>query len=843
MLLHNIENESEYDSKSKKNNYLYYESSDFKPLIEKYNRIKYSVTEYIYLLTVKNVVLFPDVVIPITAVKQKSINLFKSAYSTYKKIGILTKKYFNTTFNIAKFNIPTFNIYSFNIPRFISSFKIYSLNKTTFNNTNDIYYIGTVAKILKLLIMPDGNTTVILQGISRFQIIKLIQVYPYFKAEIIDLKDEKPQKKDKEYLILIDSIKEIAIKIIQDNYNLPSESSFAISNIESKSFLINFVAYNLNIEINNKQILLEYDFLKQRAIETFRFLNIEYEKIKLKNDIQYRVRYDIDQQQKEYFLNQQIKAIQEELGDFSYEKEVEVLRIKSYKKNWSKEAQNQFDRELSKFQRTNPQMPEYTILRNYLDLMLDLPWRKYSKDNYDLYRAQKILDKDHFGIDKVKERIIEYLSVLKLKGDLRSPILCFYGPPGIGKTSLGRSIASALNRKYVRISLGGLNDEAEIRGHRKTYIGAMPGRVLQSIKKAGTSNPVFVLDEIDKMGLGSQGNTSSAMLEVLDPEQNKEFYDNFLEMGYDLSKVIFIATANSLYTINIALLDRMEIIDMNGYTVEEKIEISKKHLIPKQLKENGLKSKDLILGVKQIEKIIESYTRESGVRSLEKKISKIVRYAAKNIAMNKKYLKRINMSKIEEVLGPPNDPEKYEFIQVPGVVTGLAWTIVGGEILYIESTLLKGRGNLSITGNVGEVMKESATIAFKYIKSHNYEFGIDEKMFELYNIHIHVPEGGVHKDGPSAGITMLTSIISSFLKKKIRPYLAMTGEITLRGKVLPVGGIKEKILAAKRANIKEIILSKANKKEIDDIKKVYLKGLKFHFVSKMNEVIDLSIIK
>src|SRR5436190_1164881 len=746
MLLHNIENES------KKNNYSYYESSYFKPLIEKYNRIKYSVTEYIYLLTVKNVVLFPDVVIPITAVKKKSINLFKSAYYTYKKIGILTKKNFNTTFNIAKFNIQTFNI---------SSFKIYSLNKT-----KDIYYIGTVAKILKLLIMPDGNTTVILQGISRFKIIKLIQVYPYFQAEIIYLKDEKPQKKDKEYLILIDSIKEI-------------------------------------------------------AIETFRFLNIEYEKIKLKNDIQYRVRYDIDQQQKEYFLNQQIKAIQEELGDFSYEKEVEVLRIKSYQKNWSKEAQKKFYRELSKFQRTNPQMPEYTILRNYLDLMLDLPWRKYSQDNYDLYRAQKILDKDHFGIDKVKERIIEYLSVLKLKGDLRSPILCFYGPPGVGKTSLGRSIASALNRKYVRISLGGLNDEAEIRGHRKTYIGAMPGRVLQSIKKAGTSNPVFVLDEIDKMGLGSQGNPSSAMLEVLDPEQNKEFYDNFLEMGYDLSKVIFIATANSLYTINIALLDRMEIIDMNGYTVEEKIEISKKHLIPKQLKENGLKSQDIILGVKQIEKIIESYTRESGVRSLEKKISKIVRYAAKNIAMNKKYLKRINMSKIEEVLGPPNDPEKYEFTQLPGVVTGLAWTIVGGEIIYIESTLLKGRGNLSITGNVGEVMKESATIAFKYIKAHNYEFGIDEKMFELYNIHIHAPEGGVHKDDPSAGITMLTSIISSFLKKKIRPYLAMTGEITLRGKVLPVGGIKEKILAAKRANIKEIILSKANKKDIDDIKKVY----------------------
>lgn len=764
------------------------------------------MTEYLYILPVRNVVLFPGVVIPITAGRKKSIKLLKDAYSTDKIIGVLTQKYFNTE-----------------NPK-----------------EPELYYIGTVAKILKFLKMPDGNTTVILQGKSRFKVIKMIQSYPYFKAEIRYLKDKKPEKKDKEYIALIYSIKEIAIKILQDNTNIPSESSFAIRNIESKSFLLNFVASNMNLKIQKKQILLEYDFLKQRAIETFRFLNIEYQQIKLKNDIKSRVKNEMDQQQKEYFLNQQIKAIQEELGDFSYEKEVEELRIKSYKKNWSKKVQKQFYRELNKFQRTNTQMPEYTILRNYLDFMLDLPWKKSSQDNFDLNRAKKILDKDHFGIDKVKERIIEYLSVLKLKQDLRSPILCFYGPPGVGKTSLGKSIAYALNRKYIRMSLGGLNDEAEIRGHRKTYIGAMPGRILQSIKKAGTSNPVFVLDEIDKMGIGHQGNPSSAMLEVLDPEQNKEFYDNFLEMGYDLSKIIFIATANSLYPIHIALLDRMEIIDMNGYTVEEKIEICKKHLIPKQLKENGLKNNDIILGVKQIEKIIESYTRESGVRSLEKRISKIVRDAAKNIAMNKKYLKRINFSKIEEVLGPPNDPEKYEFTKIPGVVTGLAWTIVGGDIIYIESTLFKGKGDFSITGNVGEVMKESATIALKYIKAHHSEFGIDDKMFELYNIHIHVPEGGIPKDGPSAGITMLTSMISSFFKTSIRPYLAMTGEITLRGKVLPVGGIKEKILAAKRANIKEIILSKDNKKDVYDIKKVYLKGLKFHFVSKINEVINLS---
>ncbi len=797
------------------NRFVDYESifeSDLFPLIckgnieEKILNSKVKVTETLEILSVRNVVLFPGVVIPITAGRKKSIKLLKDAYSADNPIGVLTQKDFNIENPQEK----------------------------------DLYYIGTVAKILKLLKMPDGTTTVILQGQSRFKVTKMIQIEPYFKAEIIYLKDEKPDKEDKEYLALIDSIKEISIKLVHENHNLPSESSFAISNIESQSFLINFVASNLNLEIKEKQIILEYDFVKQRAIETFRFLTLEHQQMILKNEIKSRVKKEMDQQQKEYFLNQQIKAIKEELGDLSYEKEIEEMKVKSYKKNWSKETQKQFEKELRKFKRTNPQMPEYTVLRNYLEFMLDLPWQTYSKDSFDLKRAHQILDKDHFGLEKVKERIIEYLSVIKLKGDLRSPILCFYGPPGVGKTSLGKSIASALNRKYVRISLGGLNDEAEIRGHRKTYIGAMPGRILQSIKKAGTSNPVFVLDEIDKLGMGNQGNPASAMLEVLDPEQNKEFYDNFLEMGYDLSKVIFIATANSLYPIHMALLDRMEVIDMTGYTVEEKIEISKKHLIPKQLKENGLTSKDLILGVKQIEKIIENYTRESGVRSLEKKISKIVRYAAKNLAMKKKYLKRINLAKIEEVLGPPQEPEKYEVYKIPGIVTGLAWTMGGGEIIYIESTLLKGKGNFSITGNVGNVMKESATIALKYIKAHHQEFGINEKMFEMYNLHIHVPEGAVPKDGPSAGITILTSIISSFFKKAIRPYLAMTGEITLRGKILPVGGIKEKILAAKRANIKEIILSKDNQKDVFAIPKPYIKGIKFHFIRKIIEVINYS---
>ncbi|WP_185851896.1 endopeptidase La [Blattabacterium cuenoti] len=800
MLLKNIFTESGFESEA-----------EFIPLMsqdEEDQLLKDDIPEQLCILTVKNMVLYSGIVFPIIAGKSGSIQLLQDAYGLDKTVGVLTQK-----------NSGIENL-----------------------SEKDLYSIGTVAKILKLLKMPDGNTTVILQGKRRFKVNRFIQNDPYFKAEIIALEENKPSCKDKEYLALVESIKEIAIKIIQDNPNIPSEASIAIRNIESPSFLINFVAANMNLATRDKQKLLEYDDLKKRAMETLRFLNVEHQQIKLKNDIQSRVRSDMDQQQREYFLHQQIKAIQEELGDISYEKEIDEMRAKASRKKWPKEAKKQFDRELLKMQRTNPQMPEYTVQRNYLELMIDLPWGRYSKDSFDLEYAQKILDRDHYGLEKVKERIIEYLAVLKLRGDMRSPILCFYGPPGVGKTSLGRSIATALKRKYVRISLGGLHDESEIRGHRRTYIGAMPGRLLQSIRKVGTSNPVFVIDEIDKMGIGTNGDPSSAMLEVLDPEQNTSFYDNFLEMGYDLSKVLFIATANSLSHIQPALIDRMEVIEMNGYTVEEKTQIVKKHILPKQLKENGLKKSDLVLGTKQIEKVIESYTRESGLRTLEKHIAKLARYVAKHIAMNKKYVKHLSIEKIENILGIPNDPDRYEENNVPGVVTGLAWTHFGGDILYIESSLSKGKGHLSITGNLGEVMKESATIALQYIKAHYKEFNIDPIMFEEKNVHVHVPEGAVPKDGPSAGITMLTSLVSSFTKRKLRPHLAMTGEITLRGKVLPVGGIKEKILAAKRANIKEIILSQDNKKDVEEIKPEHLKGLTFDYVRNMNDVIHLSLL-
>ncbi|WP_185877117.1 endopeptidase La [Blattabacterium cuenoti] len=800
MLLKNIFTESGFESEA-----------EFIPLMsqdEEDQLLKDEVPEQLCILTVKNMVLYSGIVFPIIAGKSGSIQLLQDAYGFDKTVGVLTQK-----------NSGIENL-----------------------SEKDLYSVGTVAKILKLLKMPDGNTTVILQGKRRFRVNRFIQNDPYFKAEIIALEENKPSCKDKEYLALVESIKEIAIKIIQDNPNIPSEASIAIRNIESPSFLINFVAANMNLSTRDKQKLLEYDDLKKRAMETLRFLNVEHQQIKLKNDIQSRVRSDMDQQQREYFLHQQIKAIQEELGDISYEKEIDEMRVKASRKKWPKEAKKQFDRELLKMQRINPQMPEYTVQRNYLELMIDLPWGKYSKDSFDLEYAQKILDRDHYGLEKVKERIIEYLAVLKLRGDMRSPILCFYGPPGVGKTSLGRSIATALKRKYVRISLGGLHDESEIRGHRRTYIGAMPGRLLQSIRKVGTSNPVFVIDEIDKIGLGTNGDPSSAMLEVLDPEQNTSFYDNFLEMGYDLSKVLFLATANSLSHIQPALVDRMEVIEMNGYTVEEKTQIVKKHILNKQLKENGLRKSDLILGTKQIEKIIESYTRESGLRTLEKHIAKLARYVAKHIAMNKKYVKRLSIEKIENILGIPNDPDRYEGNNVPGVVTGLAWTNFGGDILYIESSLSKGKGNLSITGNLGEVMKESATIALQYIKSNYKEFNIDPIMFDEKNIHVHVPEGAVPKDGPSAGITMLTSLVSIFTKRKLKPHLAMTGEITLRGKVLPVGGIKEKILAAKRANIKEIVLSQENKKDVDDIKSEHLKGLTFDYVRNMNDVIHLSLL-
>ncbi len=769
-----------------------------------------NLPETLPILPLRNTVLFPGVVIPITAGRDKSINLIKDANNGNKTIGVVSQKDEETEDPKAK----------------------------------DINTLGTVARILRVLQMPDGNTTVIIQGKKRFEVAEVLTEEPYMTATIREADETRPAKDDKEFLAIIDSIKELAYKIIKDNPNIPSEATFAIKNIQSNSFLINFVSSNLNLGVTEKQHLLEIPDLQERALATLKYMNLELQKLELKNDIQSKVRSDMDQQQREYFLHQQMKTIQEELGGLSYEEEVDEMKIKAKKKKWGKKIKEHFEKELAKMQRMNPQVAEYSIQRNYLDLFLDLPWNEFSKDKFDLKRAEKILNRDHYGLEDVKRRIIEYLAVLKLRNDMKSPILCLYGPPGVGKTSLGKSVAEALGREYVRISLGGLRDEAEIRGHRKTYIGAMPGRIIQSLKKAGTSNPVFILDEIDKLSSSHQGDPSSAMLEVLDPEQNSQFYDNFLEMGYDLSKVMFIATANNLGTIQPALRDRMEIINVTGYTIEEKVEIGKKHLLPKQLKEHGLTTEHLKIAKPQLERIVEGYTRESGVRSLEKQLAKMVRYAAKNIATEEEYDIKTTNETVEKVLGPARlERDKYENNDVAGVVTGLAWTSVGGDILFIESILSKGKGTLTITGNLGKVMKESATIAMEYIKSNAEEFGIDVEIFEKYNVHIHVPEGATPKDGPSAGITMLTSLVSLFTQRKVKKSLAMTGEITLRGKVLPVGGIKEKILAAKRARIKEIILCEDNRKDIQDIKEDYLKGLTFHYVSDMSDVINIAVTK
>jgi len=788
------------------------ENSELIPLMtpedeEKINKEELPAT--LPILSLRNTVLFPGVVIPITAGRDKSIKLIDDANKGSKVIGVVSQK-----------------------DEAIEDPK-----------AGDIHNVGTVARILKVLKMPDGNTTVIIQGKKRFSVAEVITEDPYINAIVREVPDTKPAKKNKEFQAITDSIKELALQIIRDSPNIPSEASFAIKNIESDTFLINFVSSNMNLPLEDKQKLLEINDLKERALETLRFMNIEFQKLELKNDIQSKVQSDMNQQQREYFLNQQMKTIQEELGGGNAE-EMDDMKKRAKKKKWDDKVAEHFRKELSKMQRMNPQVAEYSIQRNYLDLFLDLPWNEFSKDKFDLKRAKKILDRDHYGLDDVKKRIIEYLAVLKLRNDMKSPILCLYGPPGVGKTSLGKSIAEALGREYVRMSLGGLRDEAEIRGHRKTYIGAMPGRIIQSLKKAGTSNPVFVLDEIDKLSNSHQGDPSSALLEVLDPEQNSEFHDNFLEMGYDLSKVMFIATSNSLGSIQPALRDRMEIINVTGYTIEEKTEIGKRHLLPKQLKEHGLNNTHLKLAKPQIEKIVEGYTRESGVRNLEKQIAKMVRYAAMNIAMEEDYDLKVTNETIINVLGGPKlERDKYENNDVAGVVTGLAWTRVGGDILFIESILSKGKGTLSITGNLGKVMKESSTIAMEYIKANAEEFDINPDVFGKYNVHIHVPEGATPKDGPSAGVTMLTSLVSLFTQRKVKKSLAMTGEITLRGKVLPVGGIKEKILAAKRARIKEILLCEDNRKDIEEIKKEYLKGLTFHYVSDMKDVLKLAITK
>ncbi len=771
---------------------------------------KQDIPEILSILPLRNTVLFPGVVIPITAGRDKSIQLINDANKGDKVIGVVAQRDEDV-------EDPT---------------------------SEDIYKTGVVAQILRVLKMPDGNTTVIIQGKKRFKINELIQEQPYLKARVQEAIEDKDVDDPKEFSAIIDSVKEQALEVIKENPMLPTEASFAIKNIQSDSFLVNFISSNMDLSVMQKQVVLEKDNLKERALLTLKNLNKELQKLQLRNDIQSKTRSDLDQKQREYYLNQQLKTIQEELGGVNNDAELDEMRIQARSKKWTKEVGKIFDKELARLRRMNPQMAEYGVQRNYLELMLELPWGIFSNDKFNLKQAVKILDRDHFGLEKVKERIIEHLAVLKLRGDMKSPIICLYGPPGVGKTSLGKSVAESLGRKYIRMSLGGLRDEAEIRGHRKTYIGAMPGRLIQNLKKAGTSNPVFVLDEIDKLGQSHQGDPSSAMLEVLDPEQNTAFYDNYLEVGYDLSKVLFIATANNLGEIPWALRDRMEIINVTGYTIEEKIEIAKRHLLPKQVNEHGLTAKEIKVGKAQLEKIVEGYTRESGVRGLEKQIAKVVRFAAKSIALEEEYNTTITNEDIETILGAPRlERDKYENNEVAGVVTGLAWTSVGGDILFIESILSKGKGMLTITGNLGKVMKESATIAMEYIKANADNFGIDPEIIATYNVHIHVPEGATPKDGPSAGVTMLTSLVSVFTQRKVKNKLAMTGEITLRGKVLPVGGIKEKILAAKRANIKEIMLCKDNEKDILDIKKSYLKGLKFHYVTDMHEVIDVALTK
>tara|TARA_B110000908_G_scaffold43384_1_gene52793 strand:+ start:1916 stop:4363 length:2448 start_codon:yes stop_codon:yes gene_type:complete len=762
------------------------------------------------ILPLRNTVLFPGVIIPITIGRDRSIKLIKETYKRDKIIGVLSQK-------DATIEMP---------------------------EVSDLNTVGTVAHILKMLRMPDGNITAIIQGRKRFELGEMMQEEPYYKASVTELVEAKPSKSDKEFKALVDSVKDLALNIIELSPNIPTEATIAIKNIESASFLINFVSSNMNISLKEKQNLLENTDLFDRANKALSLLTKELQMLEMKNEIQSKVKTDLDQQQREYYLQQQMKAIQEELGGAGSEKEVEEMRKQSLKKKWNKEVSNSSDKGLKKLQRMNPSMADFSVQRSYLELMLELPWNEFTEDKFDLKRAKSILDRDHFGLDKVKERIIEHLAVLKLKGDMKSPILCLYGPPGVGKTSLGRSIAESLDRKYVRVSLGGLRDEAEIRGHRRTYIGAMPGRIIKSVKKANSSNPVFVLDEIDKVTRDMHGDPSSALLEVLDPEQNNSFHDNYLELGFDLSKILFVATANSLSTIQPALRDRMEIIEINGYTIEEKVEIAKRHLLPKQIKEHGLKKKDIQLSATVLEKIVDGYTRESGVRGLDKKIAKVVRFAAKSVAMEESYDVKITLERLEKILGPSSfDRDKSIDNDVAGVVTGLAWTSVGGDILFIESTLSKGKGQMTITGNLGKVMKESSTIALEYLKSHSEEYGISNDVFSNWNTHVHVPEGATPKDGPSAGVTMFTSLVSSFTGRKVKSNLAMTGEITLRGTVLPVGGIKEKILAAKRSGIKEIVLCDANRKDILDIEKKYLKGLKFHYVKKMNEVIEIALLK
>ena len=788
------------------------EDTEFIPLLSSEDEEQMNnetIPEELSILPLRNTVLFPGVVIPITVGRDKSINLVKDAYKGTKIIGVVSQK------NDAV-DDPTID---------------------------DLNRIGTVAQIIKMLRMPDGNTTVIIQGKKRFELNELKQTDPYMKATVKVIEENRPAKDDKEFAALVSSLKDLALQIVKQSPQIPSEAGFALKNIESPSFLVNFISSNMNAPVADKQKMLEVVDLTERATLVLTNLTKELQMLELKNQIQSKVKVDLDKQQRDYFLHQQMKTIQEELGENSPTQDIHEMKEKAKTKKWSKEVGDVITKQLSKLGRMNPNAMEYSIQTNYLEVVLDLPWGETTTDNFDLKRADKVLNKDHFGMEKVKERILEHLAVLKLKGNMKSPILCLYGPPGVGKTSLGKSIAESLGRKYVRMSLGGLKDESEVRGHRKTYIGAMPGRILQNIKKAGSNNPVFILDEIDKVGNDFHGDPSSALLEVLDPEQNNTFYDNYLEMDYDLSNVMFIATANNLSNIQPALRDRMEVIEITGYTIEEKIEIAKRHLVPKQLEEQGMKKENISLDKTVIEHIIENYTRESGVRGLEKVIAKVVRSAAKSIAMEQKYNVKLEVKDLAKILGPAHAKDRYQGNDVAGVVTGLAWTQVGGDILFIETSITRGSGKLTLTGNLGEVMKESAVIALEYLKAHSAIIGLKPEIFDKWNVHIHVPEGATPKDGPSAGITMLTAIASAFTQRKVKTHLAMTGEITLRGRVLAVGGIKEKILAAKRAGIKEIILCIDNKKDIEDIKKDYIKELKFHYVEQMIDVVKLALLK
>ena len=784
--------------------------TEFIPLISPEDEDRMNLEEVpdkLPILPLRNNVLFPGVVIPITLGRDKSIKLIQDAYKGNKIIGVVSQ----IDSNIEE-------------PQYA-----------------DLFKIGTVAQIIRMLKMPDGSSTIIIQGKKRLKLVEELSTEPYLVAKIEEFEEKRLKKMSKESMALFDSLKDLALNIIKNSPNIPSEAAFAIKNIESPNFLVNFISSHMNAEVDQKQKMLEEPDIHKRAKLLMKHLNKELQMLELKNDIQTRVKSDLDQQQKEFFLHQQMKEIQNQLGENPVQQEINELREKSKSKKWSIEVEKVFSKELDKLERMNPSGAEYGVQINYCQLLIDLPWGDYTSDQFNLNKVQKVLDRDHFGLDKVKERIVEYLSVLKLKGDMKSPILCLYGPPGVGKTSLGKSIAEAIGRKYVRMSLGGLHDEAEIRGHRKTYIGAMPGKLINNLKKAGKSNPVFVLDEIDKIGKSGHGDPSSALLEVLDPEQNDTFQDNFVEIEYDLSKVLFIATANDLSTIQPALRDRMEIIPINGYTIEEKVQIAKKHLIPKLVKDHGIKPSDIKINKKLIEKVIMSYTNESGVRGLEKKIAKLIRIRAKQIAFEESFSIYIDNEFVVKSLGPGMNPSKYSQHLMPGVVTGLAWTRTGGDILFIETSKTKGKGKLTLTGNLGDVMKESAVIALEYLKANASKFGFTQLDIDESNFHIHVPEGATPKDGPSAGVTMITALSSAILNKKVKKFLAMTGEVTLRGDVLPVGGIKEKILAAKRAGIKHILLPEANKKDVDDINIDYLKGLDFKYVKKMEDVIQFSL--